>query len=104
MRPVRTGTVKSKIKRGDQVVFVAGKEYNRYDASGKRQPFRGKVVEVEDSDALVPAMIALLHKMIAHFGDPATPYAALPWPEFIPHFNDYIHLERVAEWSAGGET
>ena len=43
MRPIRTGTVKSKIKRGDQVVFVAGKEYNRYDANGKRQPFRGKV-------------------------------------------------------------
>ena len=21
---------------------------------------------------------------------------ALPWPEFIPHFNDYTHLERVA--------
>ena len=64
----------------------------------------GSVIEVKDSEALVPAMIALLHKMIAHFGDPATPYAALPWPEFIPHFNDYIHLERVAEWSAGGET
>ena len=47
MRPVRTGTVKSKIKRGDQVVFVAGKEYNRYDANGKRQPLRGKVIEVD---------------------------------------------------------
>jgi ATP-dependent helicase/nuclease subunit B len=52
----------------------------------------------------VPAMIALLHKMIEHFGNPATPYTALPWPEFIPHFNDYTHLERVAEWSTtGGE-
>ena len=30
---------------------------------------------------------------------PARPIAALPWPEFIPHFNDYAHLERVAEWS-----
>jgi ATP-dependent helicase/nuclease subunit B len=54
---------------------------------------------IEDSDTLVAAMIALVHKMIAHFGDPATPYAALPWPEFSPHFNDYEHLERVAEWS-----
>lgn len=47
MRPVRTGTVKSKIKRGDQVVFIAGKEYNRYDSAGKRQPLRGKVIEVD---------------------------------------------------------
>ena len=41
------GTVKSKIKRGDQVVFVAGKEYNRYDSAGKRQPYRGRVIEVD---------------------------------------------------------
>ncbi|MCW5732736.1 MAG: double-strand break repair protein AddB [Enhydrobacter sp.] len=64
----------------------------------------GTVKEIEDGEALVPAMIALLHKMIEHFGNPATPYTALPWPEFIPHFNDYAHLERVAEWSTtGGE-
>jgi len=60
----------------------------------------GKVVVIEDSDTLVSQMIALVQKMIDHFGDPATPYAALPWPEFIPHFNDYEHLERVAEWSS----
>lgn len=60
----------------------------------------GRVVVIEDSDALVSQMIALVQKMIDHFGDPATPYAALPWPEFIPHFNDYEHLERVAEWSS----
>lgn len=64
----------------------------------------GSVKLIEESEALVPAMIALLHKMIEHFGDPATPYTALPWPEFLPHFNDYTHLERVAEWSTtGGE-
>ncbi|MGE5148530.1 MAG: double-strand break repair protein AddB [Rhodospirillaceae bacterium] len=63
----------------------------------------GKVVEVEDSETLVPQMLALLHKMIDHFGDPSTPYAALPWPEFIPHFNDYKHLERIAEWSTGSD-
>ena len=43
----KTGTVKSKIKRGDQVVFIAGKEYNRYDSAGNRQPYRGKVTEVD---------------------------------------------------------
>ena len=44
---MKTGTVNSKIKRGDQVVFIAGKEYNRYDSKGKRQPFRGKVIAVD---------------------------------------------------------
>jgi ATP-dependent helicase/nuclease subunit B len=63
----------------------------------------GNVVEIKDGETLVPQLLALLRKMIDHFGDPSTPYAALPWPEFIPHFNDYKHLERVAEWSTGSE-
>lgn len=65
MRPIRTGTVKSKIKRGDQVVFVAGKEYNRYDANGKRQPFRGKVIEVDARNGKVKvegAMVVKRHR------------------------------------------
>ena len=45
------------------------------------------------------AMVALVQRMVAHFAKPSTPYEALPWPEFGPHFNDYEHLERVAEWS-----
>ena len=46
---MKTGkvTVNSRIKRGDQVVFIAGKEYNRYDSQGKRQPYRGKVIAVD---------------------------------------------------------
>ena len=47
MKAVKTGPVKSKIKRGDQVVFIAGKEYNRYDNAGNRQPYRGRVIEVD---------------------------------------------------------
>jgi large subunit ribosomal protein L24 len=47
MKTAKTGTVKCKIKRGDQVVFIAGKEYNRYDSAGKRQPYRGRVIEVD---------------------------------------------------------
>jgi ATP-dependent helicase/nuclease subunit B len=62
----------------------------------------GEVKEIKESDELVKAMLALVAKMAAHFANPATPYAALPWPEFIPHFNDYEHLERVAEWSTAG--
>ena len=62
---MRTGTVKSKIKRGDQVVFVAGKEYNRYDSSGKRQPLRGKVIEIDARNGRLKvegAMIVKRHR------------------------------------------
>ncbi len=62
----------------------------------------GSVKEIKDSDELVPAMLALVAKMAEHFANPATPYTALPWPEFSPYFNDYAHLERVAEWSTAG--
>jgi large subunit ribosomal protein L24 len=59
------GTVKSKIKRGDQVVFVTGREFNRYDANGKRQPLRGKVIEVDARNGRVKvegAMIVKRHR------------------------------------------
>ena len=53
MKTVKKGTVRSKIKRGDQVVFIAGKEYNRYDSNGKRQPLRGKVIAVNPTEGKV---------------------------------------------------
>ena len=65
MKTVKTGTVKSKIKRGDQVVFIAGKEYNRYDSAGKRQPYRGKVIAVDAREGKVKvegAMIVKRHR------------------------------------------
>ena len=62
----------------------------------------GDIAEIKGSEDLVPAMLALVAKMAEHFANPATPYAALPWPEFIPPFNDYAHLARVAEWSTAG--
>lgn len=62
----------------------------------------GKVSEIKGSDELVAEMMALVQKMAEHFANPDTPYAALPWPAYGPHFNDYAHLERVAEWSTAG--
>jgi len=62
MKPVKTGTVKSKIKRGDQVVFIAGKEYNRYDGAGKRQPYRGKVIAVDARNGKVKVEGAMIVK------------------------------------------
>ena len=66
----------------------------------------GSERKIEEADDLVPKMVEMIARMVKHFAKPGTPYGALPWPEFIPHFNDYTHLERVAEWSTagGGET
>ncbi len=62
MKAGKTGTVSSRIKRGDQVVFIAGKEYNRYDSAGKRQPYRGKVIAVDARNAKVKVEGAMMVK------------------------------------------
>ena len=62
MKTVSSGTNRSRIKRGDQVVFIAGREYNRYDSAGKRQPFRGRVIEVDARNAKVKVEGAMLMK------------------------------------------
>lgn len=62
MKAVKTGTVKSRIKRGDQVVFIAGKEYNRYDNAGNRQPYRGKVIAVDARKGKVKVEGAMMVK------------------------------------------
>jgi large subunit ribosomal protein L24 len=65
MKTEKTGTVGSRIKRGDQVVFIAGKEYNRYDSKGARQPLRGKVIAVDARNHKVKvegAMIVKRHR------------------------------------------
>jgi large subunit ribosomal protein L24 len=41
------GSRRVKIRKGDQVVVIAGKDYNIYDRSGKRTPRRGRVLEVD---------------------------------------------------------
>lgn len=50
----KRGTVRVKIKKGDTVVFVAGKDYNRFtevregeEKTIKRVPHRGKVLQVD---------------------------------------------------------
>jgi large subunit ribosomal protein L24 len=40
-------TRRAKIKKGDQVVVIAGKDYNIYDRAGKRTPRRGRVLAVD---------------------------------------------------------
>ena len=62
MKTVKTGTVNSRIKRGDQVVFIAGREYNRYDTAGKRQPYRGRVMAVDARSGKVKVEGAMIVK------------------------------------------
>ncbi len=62
MKTVKKGTIRSKIKRGDQVVFIAGREYNRFDSAGKRQPLRAKVIEVDPINGKVKVEGAMIMK------------------------------------------
>ena len=62
MKTIKTGTVNIKIKRGDQVVFIAGREYARYDSAGKRQPYRGRVIAVDARNGKVKVEGAMLMK------------------------------------------
>lgn len=55
----------------------------------------------EDLGELVPAAREGLLALIARYADPKMPYRAMPRPAFMPRFDDYAHLARVAEWSAG---
>ena len=59
---MRRATFKSKIRKGDTVVFIAGREYNRYDASGKRNPFRGQVIAVNPREGKVKVEGAMIVK------------------------------------------
>jgi large subunit ribosomal protein L24 len=43
---VNKGTKRAKIRKGDTVVVISGKDYNKFDRSGERTPHRGRVLEV----------------------------------------------------------
>ncbi|HEV7643718.1 MAG TPA: 50S ribosomal protein L24 [Pyrinomonadaceae bacterium] len=46
-KEVKKGTIRTRIKTGDMVVFIAGRDYNKFDNSGERKPHRGKVIAVD---------------------------------------------------------
>ncbi len=62
MKVVKKGTIRVKIKKGDKVIFIAGKEYNRFDAEGKRNPLRGDVIAVDPRNAKVKVSGAMIVK------------------------------------------
>jgi large subunit ribosomal protein L24 len=49
----KKSTKRTKIKKGDQVIIIAGKDYNKFDAKGNRVPHRGRVLEVSPSKGKV---------------------------------------------------
>lgn len=62
MKEVKKGTVRSKIRKGDTVVFIAGKEYARFDAQGKRNPLKGEVMAVDARNGKVKVTGAAIAK------------------------------------------
>ena len=68
MKEVKKGTIRAGIKKGDMVVFIAGREYARYDSTGKRNPYRGQVIQVDPRKGKVKvegAMIMKKHRKAA---------------------------------------
>ena len=60
----------------------------------------GEIKPVQiDPDEAAAAARAGLERLIAAFDDPDTPYHACPDFPNRPRFNDYAHLERLAEWA-----
>ncbi|MDQ3321617.1 MAG: 50S ribosomal protein L24 [Acidobacteriota bacterium] len=62
MKTEKKGTIRSKIKRGDQVVFISGREFNRYDSNGKRTPLRAAVIAVDPRKAKIKVEGAMIMK------------------------------------------
>ncbi len=62
MKTVKKGTIRAGIKKGDTVVFIAGREYNRYDTNGKRNPYRGQVIQVDPRNGKVKVEGAMIMK------------------------------------------
>ena len=69
--------------------------------TGGTPPAEVKPVKGDPAVLAAKALDGLV-RLVARFDDPATPYHALPRPDQAPRYNDYEHLARVREWSAGG--
>lgn len=63
----------------------------------------GAVNSLTDDTAIeagVRAVETILYDLVEAYGQPQTPYIALPVPARAPRFNDYAHLARIQEWTA----
>ncbi|MBI4185098.1 MAG: double-strand break repair protein AddB [Proteobacteria bacterium] len=55
----------------------------------------------EEAERMAAAARDGFARLIAAFDDPSVPYLCRPRPEAEPRYGDYLHLERIGEWSAG---
>jgi ATP-dependent helicase/nuclease subunit B len=61
----------------------------------------GRIVQIEGgADGVMDIVRDGLQQLVERFDDADTPYLSLPRADYIPRFNDYLHLARVAEWAA----
>ena len=60
----------------------------------------GEIVAIAGGDSdLAARTLAGLEALIAAYDDPETPYRPQPDPRLAPRYSDYVHLERLAEYS-----
>ena len=77
-------------------------ELAHWRLSGGEPAGEVKVPRIADAATLTGEAERGLKRLIERFDRPDTPYLARPRPDFVPRFDDYAHLARVLEWSAGG--
>ena len=65
----------------------------------------GEIVDVTPKDmaGLLENIKNKLEDLLAKYNDPDTGYPACPKIKYQPVYNDYAHLERLAEWQDQGE-
>ena len=85
----------------DEIAAAQITELAFWRLSGARKA--GDIVVYDiDIDALKDQALAGLERLVAAFDDVRSPYRARPRPEVALRYNDYEHLARILEWSAGG--
>jgi ATP-dependent helicase/nuclease subunit B len=75
-------------------------EMSYWRLSGGEPPGEVRTLSLAPGDAADDALRGL-ENLFRAFDDPKTAYIAHPDPERGPAFDDYAHLARVKEWSAG---
>ena len=83
-----------------EVPAAAPTELSFWRLTGGEPPGETRPVKAVGPDLAAAARDGLAH-LVAAYDDPATGYPPIPRPEWAPRFNDYAHLARVKEWSAG---
>ena len=74
-----------------------------WQLTGGPTPGKTRALKKASPGDLAAQAVTGLKDLVRRFDDPATPYHAYPDPDRAPAYDDYAHLARIEEWSAGGE-